>query len=155
MAIADIRAAVKALLVGTSGVGVVNDLDPFNHDPGDFEGSFKDPTTGRLNGWAIGIREDQPDQWLGSIAHRYEIRIRGLVGLLKDERSLAAADALIEAVVTTFAGTAANRRLTSTVDWTDTPAITRVERRARSSEGSVPAHDITITLFAVKETALA
>lgn len=158
MPISSIRAAVKALLRATSGVGEVNDLDPFNVEPDDFMAAFVIPATGEVNGWSIGIREVQPAQRLGIIEHGYEIRLRGLIGFQQDERSRADADAVVEAVVTKFGGTAANRRLplsgTPTVDWTEPPRVDQVDRRVRSGEGAILCHDITVTITAVKEAAL-
>ena len=158
MAIADIRTAVAALLETVSGMGVVNDLDPFGNEPEHFEEHFVEPTTGRINGWSIGIREADPDQFLGAMDRRYEVRLRGIIGVEDSRRSRADAEAAPQAVLNIFAIVAANRRLpssgTATVDWTENFRTAAKERMVRTGEGEALCDEITVTFTAVKQEAL-
>lgn len=158
MALADIRTAVKALLETASGVGVVNDIDPFGNDPEHFADHFVEPTSGRINGWSIGIREMDPDQFLGAMDRRYEVRLRGLMGVEDEERRRADSEASIQAVLNVFALVGANRRLpssgTPSADWTQDFRTAMRERLVRSGEGQALCDEITVTFTAVKQEAL-
>lgn len=157
MALASIRTAVKALLEAVTNVGKVNDLDPWNYRPEDFADTFVDLSRNEIRGWAIGIREGRGRSWMGIYERAYEVRLLGYYGRQEDTRSRETADNLLEAVLTKFFGTAANRRLpysgTPSVQWTEEPQTTVEDYMIRTGTGEVPGHRITITFNAVTETA--
>lgn len=159
MSVATIRTAVVTLLESISGAGKVNDLDLFNCNPEDFEDAFVDQARAEVRGWAIGIREGQGRQSLGMLERVYEVRLMGLFGRREAARSRATVDTLLESVITTFFGTAANRRLlnsgTPSVDFTDPGQTTVEDYMIRTSAGEVPGHRVIVTFTAVKESALA
>lgn len=153
MSVATIRAAVKSLLEGITGIGVVNDIETLNTDPDEFLDKYVQATTGAIHGWVIVLREMPPGWHFGMVDRRYEIVLKGVYGVENASRSREAADNLLEDIVDTFAKTAANRRLNNTVAFTEIASTEVREDRVRGSEGRVPCHRITVVIQATQEEA--
>lgn len=157
MSIATVRAAVVVLLKQVAGVGVVNESIPAGKDPSHFAGHFIEPTSGKVNGWTVSVVEADPGQRIGTVEHRYTITVRGLLGIEMDQpdaRPAAVAEALIGSLVAKFGQSIANRRLGSTVHYTDPPTFTLQVVQARMASGLKPCHLITMNLRAYFEEAL-
>lgn len=157
MSIETIRAAVKSLLGAVSGVGVVNESQPFGDRPDFFEGHYIEPTTGKVNGWTVSVVDENPAQRIGTIEHAYTVTVKGLLGIdLNDDgaRSAATVETLTGALVAKFGQSIANRRLNSTVHYTDPPRITVQIVKARMASGLKDCHLVTMTFRAYLEEAL-
>ena len=162
MSIATIRASVAALLRTVSGVGVVNEDIPFGDDAEFFNAHFVEQTTGRINGWTVAAVPTTPEYGLGFIARVYTVTLRGILQVEKpadDVHSRAAAEAVADAIVTTFMASGANHRLpassTPTVDWTDGHAIEVKDAQIRRGTGLDLVHLVTVTFRAIAQETLA
>jgi len=137
-----IRAQIKSILSGVTGVSNVHDYQRWADRWDAFLSYFKD-SNDTINGWTI-TREKTP-ALCASVTHderRHAFRIRGYYGLRDADETEITFQALIEAVCAAFR---AKRTLNSTAEDTDPVQVEIVELRVF---GTVLCHYCELLLVA-------
>ncbi|MBW2606140.1 MAG: hypothetical protein JRD05_00745 [Deltaproteobacteria bacterium] len=136
-----IRAQVKAILSGVSGIGVVHDYERWATNWTKYLELFS--TGGRINGWQI--TRKKTSAVTASVTHdsrKHTFLIRGIYGLKDSEATEITFQALIESVCAAFRS---KYQLNDTADNTEPVQVDLVENRVF---GNVLCHFCELTLIA-------
>lgn len=143
MSEATIRAQIKTILSGVTGIGVVHDYERWSKDWTTFLTLFKHVAGGRINGWIItrsAVEELEETTSHEPSIHQY--KIKGIYALKDSAASEKAFNTLIEAIRAAFR---TNYQLNDTASHTTPLKVPVIENRVF---GSVLCHYCEMTLTA-------